>query len=166
MVQPYRQRVYSLAYQKLNHAQEAEDIVQETILRVYVHLKRYNCRHKFSTWVYRIASNLCIDRIRKKKAVFYLDSPVDTDTRDDWYQRLSISVETPEESLLKRERRTELLRAVGQLPPNYRSVIFLRYMRHLPLSDIGRMLHLPVNTVKTRVHRGREALKHQLAASM
>ncbi|MDR6227602.1 sigma-70 family RNA polymerase sigma factor [Desmospora profundinema] len=166
LIQPYHRSIYSLAYRKLRHPQEAEDITQETILRVYSHLNRFRNGHRFSSWIYRIARNLCIDRLRKKQADIHLDSSWGIGSERDWYQRLPVGGPSPEECLLAEEEKNELRRALKRLPANYRSVMHLRYMKQLPLADIGKILRLPVNTVKTRVHRGREALRNQLASSM
>ncbi|PTX58928.1 RNA polymerase sigma-70 factor (ECF subfamily) [Melghirimyces profundicolus] len=166
LVYPYRRRIYSLAYQKLNHAQEAEDIVQETFLRAYIHLHRFSCRHPFSTWIYRIATNLCIDRIRKKKAEVHLDAPLGREEGGCWYHFVASREKTPEEWLIDREQQWEVRRALRALPSNYRSVMLLRYIQQMPLSEIGEKLQMPVTTVKTRVHRGRKALVRRLASSV
>lgn len=165
LIQPYQHRVYTLALNKLNHPQEAEDIVQETVLRVYVHLNRYKQPFKFSAWVFRIASNLCIDQLRKRKSVLSLDAPVNLCPNHNRYSRLVDQNRTPEEVLLEREEYAVLREAMKKLPSHYQSVLLLRYMKEMPLSDIGKTLKLPVTTVKTRVHRGRKALKRHLAAS-
>ncbi|WP_380701204.1 RNA polymerase sigma factor SigW [Salinithrix halophila] len=165
LIQLYRKQVYALAYRKLNHAQEAEDVTQEVILRSYTHLARYHADRRFSSWLYRITVNLCIDRLRKKKADFYLDAPTGGDSKD-WYHHLPGKGLTPEESLIRRETEREIILALEGLPSRYRSVMILRYMQQLPLADIGEILHLPVTTVKIRVHRGRKALRSQLASCL
>jgi RNA polymerase sigma-70 factor (ECF subfamily) len=162
LIQSYRCSIYRLAYRKLSHHQEAEDITQETMLRVYLYLNRFRHEHRFSSWIYRIAHNLCIDRLRKKNAVLYLDAS----HHSDWVRRLSFDEPGPEELALTKEAKNELRRAMNHLPAIYRSVMHLRYMDQLPLADIGQILRIPINTVKTRVHRGREALRHQMGASM
>jgi RNA polymerase sigma-70 factor, ECF subfamily len=164
LIQPYAKRIYALAYQKLKHQQEAEDVTQETWLRAFVHLRRFNRDRPL--WLYRIAINLCIDRIRKRKADFYLDSPCGKEGEGDWYHRIPGDDLTPEETLLSQELHGEIHQALSQLPHNYRTVMMLRYMNQLPLAEIGRILHLPVTTVKTRVHRGRKALRNRLASSL
>ncbi len=68
LVNLYKDKIYHLGYRMLGNAQEAEDIVQETFMRVYTNMERYDDTQKFSTWIYRIGTNLCIDRLRKKKA--------------------------------------------------------------------------------------------------
>ncbi|SFS88557.1 sigma-70 family RNA polymerase sigma factor [Marininema halotolerans] len=166
LIHPYRKRLFLVSRRKLNQTEEAEDVVQDVILRVYLHLHRFQPSQSFSAWIYRITLNLCIDRLRKKKADFHLDDPGTGGMRRDMYNRV-LSIElTPEELLLKREQEQEVSRAINGLPPRYRMVMMLRYMGDLPLSDISEILHLPVTTVKTRVYRGRKALQHQLAATL
>lgn len=162
LIRPYEHPLYLLAYRKLQHPQEAEDIVQETLLRAYLHLGRFNCGNQFSAWIYRIASNLCIDRIRKKKAEFYLDAPLDRGKECCLYQFIPATDKTPEEHFFEREQRREVRRAMHELPSHYQSVMFMRYMKEMPLAEIGEALSMPVTTVKTRVHRGRKALVKQL----
>ncbi|EGK09613.1 ECF family DNA-directed RNA polymerase sigma subunit SigW [Desmospora sp. 8437] len=163
LIRPYEHPLYLLAYRKLKHPQEAEDIVQETLLRAYSHLNRFNRRNQFSTWIYRIASNLCIDRMRKKKADFYLDAPLEQGKETCLYQYIPASDKTPEELFFEGERRREVRQAMHELPSHYQSVMFMRYMKEMPLAEIGEALSVPVTTVKTRVHRGRKALVRQLA---
>lgn len=163
LIRPYEDSLYMLAYGKLKHPQEAEDIVQETLLRVYIHLNRFNCQNRFSSWIYRIACNLCIDRIRKKKADFYLDAPLEQGKETCLYQYIPASDKSPEELFFDGERRREVRQAMHELPSHYQSVMFMRYMKEMPLAEIGEALSVPVTTVKTRVHRGRKALVRRLA---
>ena len=76
IVEMYKDKVYQISYRMLGNRHEAEDIVQEAFIRAYVNIQRYNLELKFSTWLYRITTNLCIDRIRKKKPDYYLDAEV------------------------------------------------------------------------------------------
>ncbi|SDX31748.1 RNA polymerase, sigma subunit, SigW [Marininema mesophilum] len=166
LIELYRSRLFLLARRKLKQAEEAEDVVQEVILRVYLHLKKFQDSQHFSAWIYRITVNLCIDSMRKKKADVHLDDPGKGESKKDMYNYILSIDPTPEELLLIREREREISRALDGLPPRYRAVMILRYMGELPLADIGKILHLPVTTVKTRVYRGRKALRNELVASL
>lgn len=165
IVQAYEDQLYTLSFRFLSNAAEAQDAVQETFLRVYTHLPRYDGRFKFTTWLYRIATNVCIDRLRKRRAVASLDADAaDADDHgQDWHERLASPDLTPEERLLQSETCNEVQRALGDLPPAYQTVIILRYIQELSLQEISDILHVPITTVKTRIHRGREALKELLA---
>lgn len=164
LVERYKDKIFYLGLRMLRSAQDAEDIAQETFLRVYTNLDRFDVKHQFSTWIYRIASNLCIDRIRKKKPRFSLDEPIANDEGgQDWYSLQAGDEPTPEQTLLSLETRTEVLEALEQVPPQYKAAIVLRYFHDLSLAEIGEVLSLPVTTVKTRLHRGREALRKKLS---
>lgn len=146
----------------LHNAQEAEDIVQETFLRVYTNLNRYDDNLKFSTWIYRIGTNLCIDRLRKRKASYSLDAEVSDSEGADWYSLLPSDERTPEGELILSETQEQVRRAVDALPEKYKSAVILRYMHDMSLQEIAEVLDMPVTTVKTRVHRGREYLRERL----
>lgn len=165
LVERYKDKIYYLGLRMLRSAQDAEDVAQETFLRVYTNLHRFDAKHRFSTWIYRIASNLCIDRIRKRKPQYSLDEPIEGgEGGQDWYSRQAADERTPEESVIALETRTRVLDALEHLPAHYRAVIVLRYFHDLSLAEIGEVLSLPVTTVKTRVHRGREALRRILSS--
>ncbi|MFD2170081.1 RNA polymerase sigma factor SigW [Tumebacillus lipolyticus] len=159
LVELYKDKLFNLGYRMLGNPQEAEDIAQEAFLRAYANLNKYNADHKFSTWIYRIATNLCIDRIRKKKADFSLDAEVDGIEGGDMYSRLSAQGDTPEQEVVRLETRREVQDAIDGLPDNYRAAVILKYLHDLSLIEISEILEVPVSTVKTRIHRGREALR-------
>jgi len=162
IVEIYKNKVYQLCYRILGNRHEAEDAAQEAFVRAYINIHQYNLSMKFSSWLYRIATNLCIDRIRKKKPDFYLDAEVtDTDGLT-MYSQLAATDASPEETVESLELQETIQAAILKLPEKYRSVIVLKYIEELSLQEIGEILDLPVGTVKTRIHRGREALRKQL----
>jgi RNA polymerase sigma-70 factor (ECF subfamily) len=162
LVEIYKDKIFQLAYRMTGSRQEAEDIAQETFLRVFANLHVYDESYKFSTWIYRIATNLCIDRKRKKRPDFSLDEQVDGAEGLDWYSRLSAKDMTPEESVMTRELQDTVQGALLQLSPKYSSIMILRYIEDLTLQEISAVLELPITTIKTRIHRGREALRKKL----
>lgn len=162
LVDIYKDKIFQLAYRMTGSRQEAEDIAQETFLRVFANMHTYDDHYKFSTWIYRIATNLCIDRKRKKKPDFSLDEQVDGAEGLDWYSRLSAKDESPEANVMRRELQDTVQEALLQLSPKYRSIMILRYIEDLTLQEISTVLQLPVTTIKTRIHRGREALRKKL----
>jgi RNA polymerase sigma-70 factor (ECF subfamily) len=160
LVDLYQDKMYYLALRMLGNAQEAEDVVQETFLRVYMNLDRYDEAHKFSTWIYRIANNLCIDRLRRRKPTLSLDFEDENgETTGSGYAVLSGDEDRPEEQMILSELQSTVRDAIDKLPDKYKSVVILRYLHDLSLQEIGEVLDLPVTTVKTRVHRAREALR-------
>lgn len=162
IVSNYKDKLFHLAFRMTGNRQEAEDVVQDTFLRVFKNLDRYDENQKFSTWIYRIATNLCIDRLRKRRQVFSLDAESSDHEGLDGYAMLPSDDRTPESELLLSETQRLLHQAMDTLPVKYKSVMVLRYIQDLSLQEISDVLDLPVTTVKTRVHRGREFLRKKL----
>ncbi|OMF22087.1 RNA polymerase sigma factor SigW [Paenibacillus sp. FSL H8-0548] len=162
LVDLYQDKLFHMAYRMLNSRQEAEDVVQDTFLRVYKNLDRYDDTLKFSTWIYRIATNLCIDRLRKRKPTYSLDAESHDHEGLDGYSMVPSDNRTPESELLLSDTQRIIHTAISSLPPKYKSVMTLRYMQDLSLQEIGDVLDMPVTTIKTRVHRGREFLRKKL----
>jgi RNA polymerase sigma-70 factor (ECF subfamily) len=162
LVEIYKGKLFQLAYRMLNNRQEAEDVVQDTFMRMHEHLERYDDSHKFSTWIYRIATNLCIDRLRRKKAAYSLDADVSEGDGLDGYSVLQSPDYTPEQEFILSERQQVVRQAMDALPVKYKSAMALKYYQDLSLQEISDILHIPVSTVKTRIHRGRDYLRRRL----
>lgn len=158
----FQHRLYHVCYRMLGNRQEAEDIAQEAFVRAYINIHTFDQKRKFSTWLFRIATNLCIDRIRKKKPDYYLDANVPGTEGLTMYSQIASDEELPEEEVEKMETQERIQYEIGRLSDRYRSVIVLRYIEELPLKEISEILELPLGTVKTRVHRGRAALRKQM----
>ncbi len=162
IVELYKDKVFHICFRMLGNRHEAEDIAQEAFVRAYVNIKTFNQNKKFSTWLFRIATNLCIDRIRKKKPDYYLDAEVSGTDGLTMYSQVASSTPLPEDEVENLELQSTIQQEISKLPEKYRSVIVLKYIEELPLQEISEILDLPLGTVKTRVHRGREALRKQL----
>lgn len=162
IVEIYKNSVYQLCYRMIGNQHEAEDLAQEAFLRAYVNIKSFNQELKFSTWLFRIATNLCIDRIRKKKPDYYLDAEVSGTEGLTMYSQIPSSTPLPESQLESLELHETVQKEILKLPEKYRTVIVLKYIEELSLNEISEILDLPLGTVKTRIHRGREALRQQL----
>ncbi|MEH7125580.1 RNA polymerase sigma factor SigW [Bacillus sp. JJ1532] len=162
IVEIYKEKVYMICYRMLGNRHEAEDIAQEAFLRAYVNIHSFNINLKFSSWLYRIATNLCIDRMRKKKPDYYLDAEVAGTDGLTMYSQIAADTSLPEEDLESLELQETIQREISKLPEKYRTVIVLKYIEELSLNEISKILDLPLGTVKTRIHRGREALRTQL----
>ncbi|AYA74155.1 MULTISPECIES: RNA polymerase sigma factor SigW [unclassified Robertmurraya] len=162
IVEIYKDKVFQLCYRILGNRHEAEDMAQEAFIRAYVNISSFNIDLKFSTWLYRIATNLCIDRIRKKKPDYYLDAEVSGTDGLTMYSQIASDTILPEDEIESLELQETIQREITKLPEKYRSVIVLKYIEELSLNEISEILDIPLGTVKTRIHRGREALRHQL----
>ncbi|PRO67161.1 RNA polymerase sigma factor SigW [Alkalicoccus urumqiensis] len=162
LVELYKDRVYHVAYRILGNVHEAQDVSQEAFLRAYTNLDSYDENRKFSTWIYRIATNLAIDRIRKKKPDFNLEDRVGGTENLDYHSQFADETPLPEEQIVKLEMQEWVQDEIMQLPPKYRTAVILKYIEDLSLKEIAEVMNLPVATVKTRIHRGREALRKRL----
>ncbi|MBS4210014.1 RNA polymerase sigma factor SigW [Bacillus sp. FJAT-50079] len=162
IVEIYKDKIFHLSYRMLGNRHEAEDIAQEAFVRAYVNIHSFNQKRKFSTWLYRIATNLCIDRIRKKKPDYFLDAEVAGTDGLTMYSQIAAEGKTPDSEVETLETQEMVQREILKLPDKYRAVIVLRYIDELSLKEIGEVLEIPLGTVKTRIHRGREALRKQL----
>ncbi|MEC0406415.1 RNA polymerase sigma factor SigW [Bacillus velezensis] len=162
IVDLYKDKIYQLCYRMLGNVHEAEDIAQEAFIRAYVNIDSFDINRKFSTWLYRIATNLTIDRIRKKKPDYYLDAEVAGAEGLTMYSQIAADGVLPDDAVLSLELSDTIQKKILKLPDKYRTVIVLKYIDELSLIEIGEILNIPVGTVKTRIHRGREALRKQL----
>lgn len=163
LVELYQHKIYQVSYRMMGNRSEAEDVGQETFLRVYANLSRYDQSQKFSTWIYRIATNLCIDRLRKRRMTFSLDQEVAGTEGLDLYSQTPVQQKTPEAEVVTLEIQREVQIAMDQLPAKYKSIMILRYIEDLSLQEVSEIVSLPVTTIKTRIHRGRETLKKLLS---
>lgn len=163
IVELFQDKLYRVCYRMLGNKHEAEDIAQEAFVRAFINIHTFDTNRKFSTWLYRIGTNLCIDRIRKKKPDFSLDADVTGTEGLTMYSQVASTDELPEEEVLKMEMQDRVQYEISRLPDKYRAVIVLKYLEDLPLQEISDILGMPLGTVKTRIHRGREVLRKQLS---
>jgi RNA polymerase sigma-70 factor, ECF subfamily len=150
LVERYQGAVYNLAYRMLGDSGEAEDAAQEIFVRIYRQLARYDDARRFSTWVLAIATNYCIDQLRRRRLQL-----VPLEEIVPWARSREAG---PEREALDREARDEIQGLLGRLPEKYRAVLILRYWQDLSCAEIGEVLRVPEGTVKTQLHRARQAL--------
>ena len=162
IVELYKDKVFQICFRMVGNAHEAEDLAQEAFVRAYTNINSFNQNLKFSTWLYRIATNLCIDRLRKKKPDYYLDAEIAGTEGLTMYSQVPSKTVLPEDEVVNLEIQQQIQQEISKLPEKYRSVIVLKYIEELSLNEISNILEIPLGTVKTRIHRGREALRHQL----
>lgn len=162
IVELYKDKVYQVSYRMVGNVHEAQDIAQEAFLRAYTNLDRFDMERKFSTWLFRIATNVAIDRLRKKKPDFYLQEEVRGSDGLTFESQLAADEELPEDQVVTLEMQEWIQSEINQLPPKYRTAIILKYIEDLSINEISEILDIPPATVKTRVHRGREALRKRM----
>jgi RNA polymerase sigma-70 factor (ECF subfamily) len=163
----YQRPVFSLVYRMVRDREQAEDIAQETFVKVFNHLEGFNPKYKFSSWIFKIASNLSIDHLRKKQPeTISLDGSRHATTAEETESsRIQVESrdENPEEFLESRELGAEIEKAIGALRPEYRTAIVLRHVEGRPYEEIAEIMDIPLGTVKTYIHRARSELRGTLA---
>jgi len=142
----------------------AMDLAQDVFIKVYVSLSSFDPQYRFTTWLYRIASNCAIDQMRKRQLRTYAIDPGQGDAdRVPADSGLCAHDPTPDEVLRLREIESRLDDAIAALPVAYRQLILLRHKQHCRYDEIARITQLPIGTVKNRIFRAREMLRGQLA---
>ena len=153
----YRDAIYYMLLKMVNNASDAEDLTIEAFGKAFKNIQQYAPNYAFSTWLFKIATNNCIDFIRKKKA-----SHVSLNHNDDEHEKASMDIQSPvmdpEETMIN-EQKIKLMRSiVDKLKPRYRKLIELRYFKELSYEEIAEELELPIGTVKAQLFRARELL--------
>ena len=146
----------SVIFRMIQSSEEAEDIVQETFLRVYQHRNSFDFRHCFSTWLYTIALNLARNELRKRKRFKFFD------IFDMQGKEAEIAVEMKLPSNLPQA----LERAMENLPEKYKTAFLLRDVQELPYEEVAQIMNIPLGTVKSRVNRARAILREKLKPRM
>ncbi|MBM4161364.1 MAG: sigma-70 family RNA polymerase sigma factor [Ignavibacteria bacterium] len=158
----YYEAIYNLIYRMIRDKDEVEDLTQEAFIKAFTSLSSFNDEYAFSTWLYKIATNNCIDYIRRKKLqTFSIDKPVESKESDFTYE-LPDSTYEPDQELIDRQRKRLLEDAINSLPAKYRQVIHLRHVEEKEYQEIAAMLRLPLGTVKAHIFRAREMLNKYL----
>jgi RNA polymerase sigma-70 factor (ECF subfamily) len=155
--------IYALAYRTIGREEDARDVCQETFLRAFRALPGFRGQAKFSSWLYRIALNLCHDWMRRERRVPVMQAPEGVDLMD-----LAAEAEPSEsiEDLVVRKDLIELVeRVMAQLPEEQRTAIVLKEYHGLTFQEIADLIGCPLSTVKTRLYQGLTVLRRELAKS-
>jgi RNA polymerase sigma-70 factor, ECF subfamily len=156
IVDKYKNRLMNVIFRMVQNSEEAQDIVQETFLRVYQHRESFDFRHCFSTWLYTIALNLARNELRKRKRFKFFDI-FDMQGKEN-----EIAVEMALPSNLPQA----LEKALESLPEKYKTAFVLRDVQELPYEEVAQIMNIPLGTVKSRVNRARAILKDKLKPKM
>src|SRR5437667_1479788 len=155
--------IYALAYRVIGREQDARDVCQETFLRAFRALKGFRGQAKFSSWLYRIALNLCRDGVRRERRTPVVQAPEGVDLMD-----LAVATE-PSESIedlvARRDQVRAVERAMAWLPEEQRAAIVLKEYHGLTFQEIADLVGCPLSTVKTRLYQGLTVLRRELAES-
>ena len=163
LIKRYERPLYNFILRMISSTAEAEELFQETFLRIYQNLPNFRGGASFSPWAYRIAHNICIDYLRSpRKRIFVSLEAESSNTTQTLEDRLEGKSENPEEELYRKELGESIAHAVQQLPPKLRSVFILYQYQHFPYEKIANTLDIPLGTVKSRMHAALKQLSHQL----
>jgi len=164
LVDKYKQPVMNVAYRMLRDATEAEDLAQNVFIQVHKSAQRYEVASKFSTWLFTIARNLCLNEIRRRSRhlTSSLDAPHPDHEDQPLHQFEDIKTASPPESLLHGELEAKITQVLGELPENQRLAIVLCRQEELSYEEIAKVLGCSVSATKSLIHRGRETLKEKL----
>ncbi len=162
IMKKYHDQVYNLLYRMVHEKDEVEDLTQEAFIKAFQSLHNFNEEFAFSTWLYKIATNNCIDYIRKKKlATFSIDKPIESKDSEYTFE-IPDSTYEPDKTMIARQRSKVLEDAVNSLPEKYRMVILMRHTEDKDYQEIADELNLPLGTVKAHIFRAREILYKRL----
>jgi len=157
IVEAYQRPIYNLCYRMLNDATAAEDAAQEVFLRAYHKLDTYNADHKFSTWLYAIASHYCLDQLKRRRLQL-----ISLDALPSWQQIPSQPSTQPERLLLQAEANSEVQNLLSSLCPAYRLPIVLKYWYGMSCEEIAQTLNISVSAVKSKLFRARQTMAQTL----
>jgi RNA polymerase sigma-70 factor, ECF subfamily len=166
LIRRYERPVFSVIYRMVHDREMAEDLAQETFIKVLNALDRYDPKYKFSSWIFKIAHNATLDQLRKKEPeTLSLDGSPHARTQDqaDATSFTAVdSTENPEQYTQSKELGSEIEAAIERLRPEYRAAIVLWHVEGRPYDEIAEIMELPLGTVKTYIHRGRNELRGML----
>ena len=159
----YRDAIYFMLLKMVNNKSDAEDLTIEAFGKAFKNIHQYSPNYAFSTWLFKIASNNCIDFLRKKRTnVISIDGGLTEDKENDTPIHLKDETPDPEEHLIKQQKAVLMRTIVKKLKPRYRILIELRYFREFSYEEIAVELDLPLGTVKAQLFRARELLFNTL----
>lgn len=167
LVRRYERPVFSLVYRMVRNREQAEDLSQETFVKVLNAIESYKPEYKFSSWVFKIANNAAIDHLRRRELdTLSLDGSPHAETPE-MIEATALQIGSPGESaldeVLARELGGSIEDGIRQLRPEYRTCILLRHVEGRSYEEIAEILNLPLGTVKTYIHRARNELRISLA---
>lgn len=168
LVGRYEQKVFNIAFRMSGDREDALDLSQESFIRAYRALNRFQGQSAFSTWLFRIVTNTCIDALRKRKrqpvVVLSTDSSIETDDGEYQIEFPAPSDQNPEELVLGTELREQLQYALSRLSEEHRLALVLRDVEGYTYEEIAEILEINIGTVKSRINRARLAMREEIGS--
>lgn len=156
IVDEYKNKIFALAYGYTRDQHMAQDLSQEIFIKVYQNIPSFQGQSSFSTWLYRVGKNCCIDWIRKNRR------RMENTILEDGEREYVDDGQNPEEDAILNERKEMLYRAIQKLPEKYRTPLMLFHFQDLTYEEIGKVLKIPTKTVATQLYRGKRMLRDEL----
>lgn len=157
----YEKKVFSTIYYMVKNENEVEDIAQEVFVKIYRNLKNFKEESSLYTWIYRITINVCIDELKKKKNVVYIDEKIET-ADGEMEMQLEDTAKGPEHLAEDEELKRKITNCIRKLPIDQRTMIILRDIKGFTYMEIAEMTKINLGTVKSKINRARTALKQIL----
>ncbi|MFO7614588.1 MAG: sigma-70 family RNA polymerase sigma factor [Bacteroidales bacterium] len=160
----YRDSLYFMMLKMTNNPQDADDLTIEAFGKAFKNLRQYTPDYAFSTWLFKIASNNCIDFMRKRRMNETISLNIDdqNDRGEELIDIIPATGRTPEQDIIRQQKIETLRELVSRLKPHYRKLIEMRYYEELSYEEISKAMDLPLGTVKAQLFRAREFLYHIL----
>ncbi len=152
LVNRYKDLVYTLAIRMVRNREEAEEVAQDTFIKVFKSLDKFKGDSKFSTWIYKVTYNTCLDRIKKNKKHLN-DVPIDEFT----FNKLE-TIDNALDNLIKEEKNRLIKNCINKLPEDSSALLTLFYFEDLSLEEISKIINIEANTVKVKLFRARKKL--------
>lgn len=158
----YEKKVYNLAFRMVGNHEDASDIAQEAFLKVYTSLDQFRGESSFSTWLYRVVSNACLDELRHRARhkVVSIDTPVSPE--DPSPRQIPSKDPEPGHGIERAEVSNAVQQGIKELPDDHRIILVLRDIQGLSYEEIAQVLNMPLGTVKSRLNRARLSLRDRL----
>lgn len=155
----YKEPVYHTLYKMLSSREDANDLTQEAFAKAFRKLHLYTPTFAFSTWLFKIAINNCIDHIRKRRLqMLSIDEPIENDGKQDYSDNLRANTLNPEQHFIRKQRVDVMRKLLSKLSPKYRLMLELRFFEELTYQEIANELGIPLGTVKAQLYRAKELL--------
>lgn len=163
LISGYEKKAYNIAYRMMGNEEDAKDMAQEAFIKIYKSIKNFREESSFSTWLYRIVTNVCLDEIRKRKRNETVPLEISIQNDDGAaHIELGADKETPDDIYERIEKRQLIFNAINSLSEDYKTVIVLRDVQGFGYEEIASMLNCSLGTIKSRINRARNALKDKL----
>lgn len=165
LIDKYQKRSYNIALKMLKNPDDAKDVSQEAFIKIFKYINKFNFKSSFSTWMYRIVVNTCIDYIKKNKNTYSLDNPIKYEGGE-IKREIKDDSKNPEDIYDKEMTKELVHKSIDKLDEIHKTVIILRDIEGFSYKEISEILEVSIGTVKSRIKRGRDNLRNIIKEDM